>query len=192
MLFKTRSLDYLSSSKFNLIFDPEDQFEEEETEIMGEPTMEEYMTKTREGYGLGIARPEIDEKAYGADQEDGKLENNDYVCRGLILNDFNHTLKHKKEQLTLVDLGSHMHIKQSLTMQDNDKPKGNNVSGPSVVNMVEHNNSNRYNDNKSKRKHHDTNTDPHKKFKLTFWKCRKPRHLKKDCKGGKLATKPMI
>nr|GEZ30424.1 zinc finger, CCHC-type [Tanacetum cinerariifolium] len=29
-----------------------------------------------------------------------------------------------------------------------DKPKGNNVAGPSVVNMVEHNNSSGYNDNK--------------------------------------------
>ncbi|GJR56231.1 MDIS1-interacting receptor like kinase 2-like protein [Tanacetum coccineum] len=69
---------------------------------------------------------------------------------------------------------------------DSDKPKGNNVSGPSVVNMVEHNNSN---DNKSKCKHQDTNIDPNKKSKLTFWKCGKPGHLKKDCKGGKVGNK---
>ncbi|GJW96287.1 hypothetical protein Tco_0178095, partial [Tanacetum coccineum] len=50
-LSKTRSLDYLSSPEFNLIFDPEDQFEEEGTETMGEPTMEEYMNKTQEGCG---------------------------------------------------------------------------------------------------------------------------------------------
>ncbi|GJS84630.1 hypothetical protein Tco_0751171 [Tanacetum coccineum] len=30
---------------------------------MGEPTIEEYMTKTREDYGSGIARPKFDEKA---------------------------------------------------------------------------------------------------------------------------------
>ncbi|GJR58501.1 hypothetical protein Tco_1500663 [Tanacetum coccineum] len=30
---------------------------------MGEPTMEEYMTRTRNGYGSGIARPKINEKA---------------------------------------------------------------------------------------------------------------------------------
>ncbi|GKB51660.1 homeodomain-like protein [Tanacetum coccineum] len=30
---------------------------------MREPTMEKYMTKTRDGYGSGIARPKIDEKA---------------------------------------------------------------------------------------------------------------------------------
>ncbi|GKB85840.1 hypothetical protein Tco_0958112 [Tanacetum coccineum] len=40
---------------------------------------------------------------------------------------------------------------------DSDKPKGNNVVVPSVVNMVEHNNSSR--------------------------------HLKKDCKGGKVGNK---
>ncbi|GJR16425.1 hypothetical protein Tco_0799077 [Tanacetum coccineum] len=29
---------------------------------MGEPTMEEYMTRTREGYGSSIARPKIEDK----------------------------------------------------------------------------------------------------------------------------------
>ncbi|GJY86801.1 hypothetical protein Tco_0959186 [Tanacetum coccineum] len=62
--------------------------------------------------------------------------------------DFKHTLKHKKEELTIVELGSHLRIKESLRVQDSDKPKGNNVDGPSVVNTVEHNNSTRYNDNK--------------------------------------------
>nr|GEW32581.1 zinc finger, CCHC-type [Tanacetum cinerariifolium]GEW68537.1 zinc finger, CCHC-type [Tanacetum cinerariifolium] len=61
-----------------------------------------------------------------------KWENNDYVCRCLILNGC-----------------------RIMT-----KPKGNNVVGPSVVNMMEHNNS-----------------------------FRKPEHLKKDCKGGKVGNK---
>ncbi|GKE59590.1 hypothetical protein Tco_1498775, partial [Tanacetum coccineum] len=63
-LSKTRNLDYLSSLEFNLFSDPEDKFEEEETEVLGEPTIEEYMTKTREDYGSGIARPKFDEKAH--------------------------------------------------------------------------------------------------------------------------------
>nr|GEV38630.1 zinc finger, CCHC-type [Tanacetum cinerariifolium] len=42
-------------------------------------------------------------------------------------------------------LGSHLRIEESLKVQDNDKPNGNNVAGPSVVNMVEHNNSSRLN-----------------------------------------------
>ncbi|GJV25534.1 zinc finger, CCHC-type containing protein [Tanacetum coccineum] len=74
--------------------------------------------------------------------------------------DFKHTLKHQKEELTRVKLGSHLCIEKSLRLQDNDKPKDNNVSDPSVVNMVEHNNYSR-----------------------------KPRHLKKDCKGRKVGNK---
>ncbi|GJS46298.1 zinc finger, CCHC-type containing protein [Tanacetum coccineum] len=103
--------------------------------------------------------------------------------------DFKHTLKYLKEKLTLVELDSHLCIKKSLGAQDNVKPKGNNVVGPSVVNMVEHNNSSRYNDNKSKRKHHDTKVDPNKKPKVTCWKCGKPRHFKKDCKAGNIGNK---
>ncbi|GKA43057.1 zinc finger, CCHC-type containing protein [Tanacetum coccineum] len=99
-----------------------------------------------------------------------KWDNDDYVCRGLILKevkymaedasskkfpvsnftnykmtdsrpvmeqynellgilDFKHTLKNKKDELTLVELGSHLRIKESLRVQDSDKPKGNNVAG---------------------------------------------------------------
>nr|GFB91250.1 zinc finger, CCHC-type [Tanacetum cinerariifolium] len=55
--------------------------------------------------------------------------------------DFKHTLKRKKEELILNELGRHLRIEESLKVQDSDKPEGNNVDGPSVVNMVEHNNS---------------------------------------------------
>ncbi|GKA90015.1 zinc finger, CCHC-type containing protein [Tanacetum coccineum] len=103
--------------------------------------------------------------------------------------DFKHTLKHLKEELTLIELGSHLRIEESLRAQDNDKPKGNNVSGLSVINMVEHNNSSRYNDNKGKRNHHDTKANPNKKPKVTCWKCGKPRHLKKDCKTGNVGNR---
>ncbi|GKD95459.1 hypothetical protein Tco_1379356 [Tanacetum coccineum] len=41
-----------------------------------------------------------------------------------------HTLKHLKEELTLVELGSHLRIKESLKAHDSDKSKGNNVVGP--------------------------------------------------------------
>ncbi|GJS79370.1 zinc finger, CCHC-type containing protein [Tanacetum coccineum] len=57
--------------------------------------------------------------------------------------DFKHTLKHKKKELTLIELGSHLRIEESLRVQDSDKPKSNNVVGPLVFNMVEHNNSSR-------------------------------------------------
>ncbi|GJW38394.1 hypothetical protein Tco_0064239 [Tanacetum coccineum] len=44
--------------------------------------------------------------------------------------DFKYTLKHKKKELTLVELGSHLRIEESLRARENDKPKGNNVVGP--------------------------------------------------------------
>ncbi|GJX02342.1 zinc finger, CCHC-type containing protein [Tanacetum coccineum] len=103
--------------------------------------------------------------------------------------DFKHTLKHLKEELTMIELGSHLRIEESLRARDNDMPKGNNVAGPSVINMVEHNNSSRYNDNYGKRKHHDTRANTNKKPKVTCWKCGKPGHLKKDCKAGNVGNK---
>ncbi|GJW62667.1 hypothetical protein Tco_0112002 [Tanacetum coccineum] len=50
-LVRTWSLNYLSSPELNLFSDQEDLNEEEIAEKMGEPTMEEYMTKTRDDYG---------------------------------------------------------------------------------------------------------------------------------------------
>ncbi|GJW04002.1 hypothetical protein Tco_1562858 [Tanacetum coccineum] len=97
--------------------------------------------------------------------------------------DFKHTLKNLKEELTLIELGSHLRIEESLKAHDNDKTKGNNVAGPSVVNMVEHNNSSRYNDNKGKRKHQNTKADPNKKPKVTCWKWWKTDTLKKGLKS---------
>ncbi|GJX64857.1 zinc finger, CCHC-type containing protein [Tanacetum coccineum] len=91
---------------------------------------------------------------------------------------------------TLVELDSHLRIEESLRVQDIDKLKSNNVAGPSVVNMVEHNNSSRYNDNKGKCKHHDnTKADPNKKAKPTCWKCGKTGHIKRDCKGVNVGNK---
>ncbi|GJS18400.1 zinc finger, CCHC-type containing protein [Tanacetum coccineum] len=105
-------------------------------------------------------------------------------------NDFKHTLKHKKKELTFVELGIHLRIKESLKVQDSDKPKDNNVVGPSVVNIVEHNNSTRYTNNKGKRKHHDNiRADPNKKAKPTCWKCGKTGHIKRDCKGVNVGSK---
>ncbi|GJT25196.1 zinc finger, CCHC-type containing protein [Tanacetum coccineum] len=104
--------------------------------------------------------------------------------------DFKHTLKHLKEELTLIELGSHLRIEESLKVQDSDKPKSNNVVGPSIINMIEHNNSTWYNDNKGKRKHHDnTRVDPNKKAKPTCWKCGQTGHIKRDFKGVNIGNK---
>nr|GFA77348.1 zinc finger, CCHC-type [Tanacetum cinerariifolium] len=50
--------------------------------------------------------------------------------------DFRHTLKHGKDDMSLVELGSHLRIEESLRAQDSDKGKGKEVGGPSV-NMIE-------------------------------------------------------
>nr|GEU66963.1 zinc finger, CCHC-type [Tanacetum cinerariifolium] len=94
-----------------------------------------------------------------------------------------------KDELLLVELDSHLCTEDSLKMQDNDKLKGNNIAGPLVVNMVEHENSSRYNDNIVKHKHHNTKAYPNKKPKVTCWKYGRPGHLKKDCKTGNLGNK---
>nr|GEV39650.1 hypothetical protein [Tanacetum cinerariifolium] len=44
--------------------------------------------------------------------------------------DFKHTLKHGKDDLSLVQLGSHLRIEESLRVQDSDKDKGKEVGGP--------------------------------------------------------------
>ncbi|GJS03719.1 zinc finger, CCHC-type containing protein [Tanacetum coccineum] len=108
----------------------------------------------------------------------------------LFWKDFKHTLKHKKGKLTLVKLGIHLRIEKSLRAQEIDKPQSNNVAGILVVNMVELNNSTRYNDNKGNCKYQDnTKVDPNKKSKLTCWKCGKIGHLKKDRNGVRIRNK---
>ncbi|GJX40181.1 zinc finger, CCHC-type containing protein [Tanacetum coccineum] len=46
--------------------------------------------------------------------------------------DFKHTLKHGKDDLSLVQLGSHLRIEESLRAQDSDKGKSKEVAEPSV------------------------------------------------------------
>nr|GEU64140.1 hypothetical protein [Tanacetum cinerariifolium] len=57
--------------------------------------------------------------------------------------DFKHTLKHGKDDLSLVQLGSHLRIEESLRVQDSDKGKGKEVGGPSV-NMTEEGGKNKH------------------------------------------------
>ncbi|GJR87433.1 zinc finger, CCHC-type containing protein [Tanacetum coccineum] len=67
-------------------------------------------------YGLTTPIPEDggDDATVKQIRKRAKWDNDDYVCRGLILKDFKHTLKHKKDELTLVELGSHLRIEESL------------------------------------------------------------------------------
>nr|GEV69029.1 zinc finger, CCHC-type [Tanacetum cinerariifolium] len=120
-----------------------------------------------------------------------KWDNDDYVCKGLILNGMSHSLfdiyqnvetskevwdtleakymakdasskkflvsnfpnykmtdsrpvlEQYNQLLGILERFTQHKINMDESFQDSDKPKGNNVAGPSVVNTVEHNNSSR-------------------------------------------------
>ncbi|GKD77405.1 retrovirus-related pol polyprotein from transposon TNT 1-94, partial [Tanacetum coccineum] len=62
-LFETPGLVESSSPELDLFSNIEEHSEEETTEIMTE-TMEQYMSKTRGNYGLGVVRPNINDKTH--------------------------------------------------------------------------------------------------------------------------------
>ncbi|GKC56798.1 hypothetical protein Tco_1084396 [Tanacetum coccineum] len=88
-LFKTSSLDYLSSLELDLFPDLENQSEKEVTKAMTEPTMEEYMMKTREDYRSGIAS--------GSDNKDA----NEHIEKVLEIFNLFHILEVTKDQIML-------------------------------------------------------------------------------------------
>nr|GFA14725.1 zinc finger, CCHC-type [Tanacetum cinerariifolium] len=104
--------------------------------------------------------------------------------------DFKHSLKHKKKELNLVQLGSHLRIEEGLRNQELDtNPKGKSQIGSSSVNMVEGDeakNSKNNKNNKNKRKFNGGgDKSANKKSTLVCWKCNKPGHMKKDCRSRK-------
>ncbi|GKC48509.1 zinc finger, CCHC-type containing protein [Tanacetum coccineum] len=101
--------------------------------------------------------------------------------------DFKHMLKHNKDELSLVQLGSHFRIEETLRMEESGKGKGKYIAGSSSVNMVEDdkNKKNNKNSKGKKRTFHDKKDDSNKKSKMTCWKCGKPDHFKKDCRVKK-------
>ncbi|GJS31091.1 zinc finger, CCHC-type containing protein [Tanacetum coccineum] len=100
--------------------------------------------------------------------------------------DFKHTLKHGKDDLSLVQLGSHLRLEESLRAQDSDKGKGKKVVGPSVTMAEEGKNKNNKQNKGKKRdfKEHGSGSGSNKKPKLECWKCGKTGHFKRDCRNG--------
>nr|GEU83250.1 hypothetical protein [Tanacetum cinerariifolium] len=108
--------------------------------------------------------------------------------------DFKHTLKHGKDDLSLVQLGSHLYIKESLKAQNSDKGKGKEVGGPSI-NMTEEGGKNKHHkQNKGKKQSNENNSGSrsNKKPKLECWKYGKTGHLKKDCQSVVKRTTQML
>ncbi|GKD72881.1 zinc finger, CCHC-type containing protein, partial [Tanacetum coccineum] len=194
------------------------------------------LTTLKVVYVLTTPMPELmEDSTVEAIRIRAKWENDDYICRGHILNgmsdslfdvytnvesakelwdsleskcmaedsssnkflvnnfnnyklvdsrpDFKHTLKHGKDDLSLVQLGSHLCIEESLRVQDSDKGKGKEVVGTSV-NMTEEGKNKNNKQNKGKKhdfKEHGSGSGSNKKPKLECWKCGKTGHFKRDC-----------
>ncbi|GKB70797.1 zinc finger, CCHC-type containing protein, partial [Tanacetum coccineum] len=96
---------------------------------------------------------------------------------------FKHTLKHGKDDLSLVQLGSHLRIEESLREQDSEKGKGKKVGGPSV-NMTEEGKHNKQNKGTKRSNENNSGSSSNKKPKLECWKCGKTGHFKRDCRSG--------
>ncbi|GJU23289.1 hypothetical protein Tco_1156631 [Tanacetum coccineum] len=157
-----------------------------------------FLTNMSVVYVLNTPIPEDRDYAFAKQiRKKSKWENDDYVCRGLILNETKYMVEDASSEKFIVSNFNNykivdsrpvmeqynelsrileqftqhksFRIKESLREWENDKPKSNNVIGLSIVNMVEHNNSTMYNDNKGKCKHQsNTKVDPSKKSKLTY------------------------
>ncbi|KAG7599574.1 Zinc finger CCHC-type superfamily [Arabidopsis suecica] len=99
--------------------------------------------------------------------------------------DFRRMLKHKKEELFLVQLGSHLRIEESLRVQEGGKPK-NKEAETSSINMMEESGSSKMK-NKGKKYPftNNTNDGSNKQFKSVCWICNKSGHFKRDCRAAK-------
>ncbi|GJY54304.1 hypothetical protein Tco_0445968 [Tanacetum coccineum] len=80
---------------------------------MTKPTMEEYMTRTREGYGSGIARPKIEEKDHFELKGQFLKELRDNTFSGSDNEDAN---EHIEKVLEIVDLFHIPNITQDQVM----------------------------------------------------------------------------
>ncbi|GKB11333.1 zinc finger, CCHC-type containing protein [Tanacetum coccineum] len=91
------------------------------------------------------------------------------------------------DELSLVQLGSHFRIEETLRMEESGKGKGKDIAGSSSINMVEDdkNKKNNKNSKGNKRKFHEKKNDSNKRSKMTCWKYGKPGHFKKDCRVKK-------
>ncbi|GJU08255.1 hypothetical protein Tco_1124685 [Tanacetum coccineum] len=75
--------------------------------------------------------------------------------------DFKHMLKHNMDELSLVQLGSHFRIEETLKMEESGKKKSKDIVGSSSLNMVEDDKNKKNNKNfkGNKGKFHDKKDD---------------------------------
>ncbi|KAH9613146.1 hypothetical protein KSS87_008182 [Heliosperma pusillum] len=98
---------------------------------------------------------------------------------------FKHELKHKKETMTLAQLGRSFQVEEGLRAEENDKPNEKVNRNDSSINMVEQGESSKWKGKGKKRPYDGTNNDPNKKPKSACWICGKVGHFKADCRVRK-------
>ncbi|CAH9095117.1 unnamed protein product [Cuscuta europaea] len=97
--------------------------------------------------------------------------------------DYKRDLKHGNEELSLLQLGSHIQIEESLRIQEGDKNKAKPDVGQPTVHMVEVNKNNQNHKGKCIKRKNDSRDKPNKNPKdLVCWRCQKTGHVKRDCR----------
>ncbi|CAI9270382.1 unnamed protein product [Lactuca saligna] len=89
-----------------------------------------WLTTLKVVYVLSTPKPEkVEDASLEQIRRRIKWENDNYICLDHILNDFKHHLKNRKEEISLIQLGSHLKIEEGLRDQENDKGTGKGASG---------------------------------------------------------------
>nr|GEW77296.1 zinc finger, CCHC-type [Tanacetum cinerariifolium] len=131
---------------------------------------------------------EIVERCYsGSNKDKGKWENDDYICRGRVLNGMSDSLFDVYTNVeSAKELWDSLEFKYMAEDSSSKKSLGKEVVGPSV-NMTEEGKNKHNKQNKGKKRGSNDNNDgssSNKKPKLECWKCGKTCHFKKDCRSG--------
>nr|GEW80367.1 zinc finger, CCHC-type [Tanacetum cinerariifolium] len=147
-------------------------------------------------YVLTTPMPELmEDDTVEAIRRKEKWENDDYICRGRILNGMSDSLfnvyQNVKSAKELWDSFKSKYMaedasKESLKARDIDKSKGKEVDRPSV-NMTEEGKNKNNKQNKGKKhsfKEKNSGSGSNKKPKLECWKCGKTGHFKRDRYSG--------
>ncbi|CAM8979086.1 unnamed protein product [Rhodiola kirilowii] len=96
--------------------------------------------------------------------------------------DFKHSLKHKKEEMTLQELGGELHIEESIRMQEDAKQK-ETIESSSVHVVEDKGGLRKFKGKKRFNEKHGNKFD--KKPKGCCWICGKLGHYKNDCRMAK-------
>ncbi|CAM9002116.1 unnamed protein product [Rhodiola kirilowii] len=97
--------------------------------------------------------------------------------------DFKHKLKHKKEEMSLEELGGELQVEESIRIQEEDAKQKETIESSSVHVVEDKGSLRKFNGKKRFNEKHGRKFD--KKPKGYCWICGKPGHYKNDCKSAK-------